>query len=97
MSRDFPQLGEKAATVRLVQCEAVFTLIPLMLEEGPQNYVEQEMFELQELSRSGPLGGYWWDIIFAPYATDRAHKGALWEFLLTADGELQQATQVYSP
>jgi hypothetical protein len=29
----------------------------------------------------GPsLEGYWWDIIFAPHATDRVHKGAPWGF-----------------
>ena len=76
--------------------DAVFQLIPLM-EPWSTSVSLADVLELQELNSQGPLEGLWWDIIFTPHADDRASKAAPWEFLITDDGMLQQAIQLYSP
>jgi len=55
------------------------------------------MLELQELNSQGPLDGFWWACIFPRCAEEQERSIAPWEFLLTEDGYLQQAAQLYSP
>ena len=76
--------------------DAVFVVLP-MQETWGKSMSLTDMLDLQELNSRGPLEGFWWDIIFPPYAEDGWHKAAPWQFLITEDGYLQQATQLYSP
>lgn len=48
-------------------------------------------------AREEPLEDLWWDMIFPTPLRDFWLKAAPWEFLLTPDGSLQQASQLYSP
>lgn len=65
--------------------------------------LEDDMLDLKGFSQLAATAAHeepldlWWDIIFPPTIQDRAHKAAPWEFFLTPGGELQQASQLYSP
>ena len=44
-----------------------------------------------------PLPNLWWATIFPAADRDGSWKAVPWEFLVTSDGELRQAAQLYSP
>jgi hypothetical protein len=76
--------------------DAVFVVLP-MRETWGTTMSLAGMLDLQERNSKGPLEGLWWDTIFPPYAEGGWHKAAPWQFLMTDDGYLQQASQLYSP
>lgn len=86
----------------IVAHDAVFDIIGLDDVLGPGEFdAVLDLGEFAQLAataaREEPLEDLWWDVIFPTTLRDFWLKAAPWEFLITAEGSLQQASQLYSP
>ena len=89
--------GNGSTTLQIpVAADALFIVIPWQPAFRTALSLS-DMLAVQEANQIGSLEGYWYRDFFAPLARERKAFPATWAFHITENGQLQQATQLYSP